>query len=349
MFISLHLYGQQPDSTKTEKAFKIVPLITSTPLLGWGFGVSSSYLYNADQSHSSKSQLNVGGQYSNTQSLAIFANNNLWLSNNDFLSSSNIAYSNINNEFEDKTFGDVEYKINSILIAEILMFRIANNIYLGAPLSYKRLIYTPNNEAGEHFIKENGLRDENTGGLGFMASYDSRKNKYFPSNSAWVTARLNNNPKWLGAVDNYYSFIVDARYYAQGFRTSDVWAWQFYGQYSSHKTPDSGLPSLSGKTILRGYPSGQFKARYQTGGQTEYRYTINNSRFRIVGFFGLANLSGGSYGLDGNSRNDDGWYRAEGAGVRYMLQQVTGVDLRLDLVHTSEGQFAFYLKLNQAF
>ena len=73
------------------------------------------------------------------------------------------------------------------------------------------------------------------------------------------------------------------------------------------------------------------------------------ARFRVVGFFGLANLSGGSYGIDDNSRDNDGWYTAEGFGVRYMLQQVTGVDLRLDFVHTSEGQYSFYLKLNQAF
>ena len=114
------------------------------------------------------------------------------------------------------------------------------------------------------------------------------------------------------------------------------------------------MPTLSGKTILRGYPSGQFKAKYQTGGQTEYRYTIPSSRFRLVGFFGMANLSGGSMGVEdsnGNiqSRQDDGWYTSEGIGVRYILQQVTGVDLRLDFVHTSEGQFSFYLKLNQAF
>ena len=229
------------------------------------------------------------------------------------------------------------------------MFRVANNIYIGTPLSYKRLTYTPNNNEGADFINDNGMRDEKAGGFGFMGSYDSRKNKYFPSNSTWITARVNNNPEWLGAVDNYYSFVIDARYYAKGLRVNDVWAWQFYGQYSSEKTPDSGLPTLSGKSILRGYPSGQFKAKYQTGGQTEYRYTVNNSRFRVIVFFGLANLSGGSFGLDDNSRDNDGWYTAEGLGVRYILQQVTGVDLSLDFVHTSEGQKSFYLKLNQAF
>ena len=349
ILIPVQLLGQQSDSTKTEQAFKVVPLLTSSPLLGWGAGVSTSYLYNADESNASKSQLNVGGQYSTTKSYTLFANNNLWLKDNRYLSSSTIAFSDINNEFEDKDFGDVQYKINSLLIAQILMFKVADNIYVGPSLSYKNLAYTPNNQEGANFINENAIIDENTGGFGITTSYDSRKNKYYPSNSAWIALSVNNNPDWLGAIDNYYSFVVNARYYAEGFKTDDVWAWQLYGQYSSDKTPDTGLPSLSGKSLLRGYPSGQFKAKYLTGGQTEYRYTINNSRFRLTGFFGLANLSGGSFGSEGNSRDNDGWYTAEGLGVRYKIQQVTGVDLRLDFVHTSESQIPFYLTLNQAF
>ena len=117
----------------------------------------------------------------------------------------------------------------------------------------------------------------------------------------------------------------------------------------STKTPDSGLPTLSGKSLLRGFPAGQFKAMYMTGAQTEYRYTIGESRFRLTGFFGIANLEGGSYGLNGNSREDNGWYSAEGLGIRYALQHKTGVDLRLDLVRTSENEYSLYLMLNQAF
>lgn len=229
------------------------------------------------------------------------------------------------------------------------MFWVADNIYLGAPLSYKGIKYSPSNENGADFMINNGIRNENTAGLGLMASYDSRKNKYCPSKSVWITTRINNNPEWLGSIANYYSFVTDARFYLKGFKESDVWAWQFYGKYTSKKTPDSGLPSLSGKSILRGYPSGQFKAKYLSGGQTEYRYTIDNTRFRLVAFFGLANLAGGSYGFEGYSRDNDGWYTTEGLGIRYKLQQVTGLDLRLDFVHTSEQQLSFYLKLNQAF
>lgn len=339
-------FGQ--DSTKTEKAFKIVPLITSSPLMGFGFGAAASYLYTTDAGVSSKSQLQVGGQYSNTKSFSVFVKNNAWFNDNRTLSSTIITYSGINNEFNSDG-NDVEYNVNTFILTELLLFKVAENIYLGGPLKYKNIKYKANNEAGEDFLFDNGFQNENSLGLGASSSYDTRKNKYYPSDAALFSLNINANPSWLGAVDSYYSFIVDARYYAKGFSDKDVWAWQFYGQYSSEKTPDSGLPTLSGKSLLRGFPAGQFKAKYMSGAQTEYRYTISKSRFRITSFLGVANLAGGSYGIEGRSRADDGWYSAGGLGLRYMLQQLTGVDLRLDYVRTSQGDNAVYLMLNQAF
>ncbi len=336
------------DSTKTEKPFKIVPLITSSPLMGFGFGAAASYLYTTDEGVSSKSQLQIGGQYSNTDSYSVFLKNNAWFKDNKILSSTVITYSGINNEFISEG-EDVAYNVKTLIMSEQLMFRIADNIYLGGPLKYKNIKYMPNNEAGEDFLYKNGFQDENSLGVGVSSSYDTRKNKYFPIGATFVSLHLNLNPSWLGAVDNYSSLVIDARYYAKGFTENDAWAWQVFGQYSSEKTPDSGLPTLSGKSMLRGYPAGQLKAKYMTGAQSEYRYTLGESRFRITGFYGLANLAGGSYGIEDRSREDDGWYGAGGLGLRYKLQQITGVDLRLDFVRTSIGENAVYLMLNQAF
>jgi hypothetical protein len=340
------VWGQ--DTTKTEKAIKIVPLITSSPLMGFGFGVAASGLYFTDGGISSKSQVQVGGQYSNTKSYNVFIRNNAWFKNNTIFSNTVLVHSGINNEFI--SYGeDVSYNANTLLFSELLMFKVAKHVYVGSPLSYKGIKYDANNQGGEDFLYKNGIVDETTGGFGLASSYDTRKNKYYPTSAKWLSLKVNSNPTWLGASDSYYSFMCDARYYAKGFSKKDVWAWQFYGQYSSDKTPDSGLPTLSGKAMLRGFPAGQFKAKYMSGAQTEYRYTIGDSKFRVTSFYGIANLAGGSLGVDGRSREDDGWYTAGGLGIRYALQAITGVDLRLDLVRTSEGENALYLMLNQAF
>lgn len=316
--------------------------------MGFGFGAAATYLYSTDGNISSKSQLQAGGQYSNTESFNLFVRNNAWFKDNKTFSSTIITYSDINNEFTSDG-SDVAYNVRTLIMSELLMFKIRNNLYLGGPLKYKKIHYKANNDEGADFLYQNGFQDENSLGIGVSSSYDTRRSKYYPMNATWISLHLNSNPSWLGAVNTYYSIVMDARYYTNGFSLNDVWAWQFYGQYSSERTPDSGLPTLSGKTLLRGFPAGQFKAKYISGGQTEYRYTIGQSRFRLTGFFGISNLCGGSYGVEGRSRDDDGWYSAGGMGLRYILQPVTGVDLRLDVIRTSEGEFALYLMLNQAF
>lgn len=332
----------------TESAFKVVPLITSSPLLGTGLGASSSYLYSTSDDSSSKSQLTIGGQYSNTDSYNIFANNNAFFNDNKIISKTMTSFANINNDFESSD-ENIEYNVRSIRASQLLLFKILDSFYLGGQISYRHIKNDPLNDAGADFLQENGIVDENSGEFGFVASYDTRKNKYYPKDSVWVSCSLNLAPSALGTDNSYYYSILNARYYATGFKEDDVWAWQFYAQQSSRKTPDSALPTLSGKSLLRGFPAGQFRARIMSGVQTEYRYQIPDSRFRVTAFVGAARLSGNSYGVDGASRDDDGWYSAAGVGLRYAIQPKTGVDLRLDLVTNSEGVESLYLMLNQAF
>lgn len=96
-------------------------------------------------------------------------------------------------------------------------------------------------------------------------------------------------------------------------------------------------------------PAGQFCARHLTGAQTEYRYVCEGTPYKFIAFAGVAKLDGGSYGEGDRGRDDDDNYWAAGLGVRYAIQRRTGVDLRLDLVTTSEDEESIYLTLNQAF
>lgn len=350
--ISFRVFGKDNSDTtsviKKEKALAIVPLITSSPLMGFGAGLSSSYLYKAGENAKSKSQLRVGGQYSSTKSYSIFAYNNMWLNQNRVRLLTGGTYSSINNEFTDNG-EEVAYNINTIYFNQLQMFRVADHLYVGGPVMFKHQTFKPMNDAGESFIRDNGVENVTSGGFGLAASYDSRKNKYYPTNALFISTRMDFYPEWLGSDQYYSKAVLDARGYVDGFSKNDVLAMQVYGEYASFYTPDAGLPSVSGKTMLRGFPNGQLKARYMSGAQAEYRYTIGDSRFRLTGFAGVVNLAGGSYGDGIESRDDNGWYNAVGIGTRYRIQPFTGVDIRLDVVRTSLKEASIYLTLNQAF
>ncbi|WP_440876224.1 BamA/TamA family outer membrane protein [Thalassotalea sp. PLHSN55] len=339
--------AQAAASEVEESALKFVPLLTSTPLMGAGIGGAVSYLYDTDEG-SSKSQLRLSGQYSETDSYDISINNNAWLDGNNINSQSFFALANINHGFTEDGV-DVGYNTNKILAKQTFIMNSFGDFYFGVPLTYIDIEYNATNDAGEQFIKDNGITDVRMGGVGLNMTYDTRKNKYFPQGSSLVSISAVANPEMLGAEDDFSLLTVDARHYAKGFKSQDVLAMQFFGQYASEKTPDVSLPTLSGKDLLRGFPGGQFKARYMSGAQAEYRYVVEGTKFKLTTFAGVANLSGGSYGTDGNSRDDDGWYSAAGVGIRYAIQEKTGIDLRLDLVRTSEDENSLYLKLNQAF
>ena len=79
--------------------------------------------------------------------------------------------------------------------------------------------------------------------------------------------------------------------------------------------------------------------------------TKTEKAFRIVPLVTSSPLMGLGAGLAVSYlySTDGGWYTAGGLGVQYALQAKTGVDQRLDLVRTSENEYALYLMLNQAF
>ena len=349
LFAGPVLADEEPATKEpTEKALRIVPLVTITPLTGTGLGVSSSYLYSADED-SSKSQLQVGGQYSNTDSITLFIRNNAFFRGNDIISNTAILPAKTNSEFDGENGEEVKYQIKSLLMVQKLLFRVRNSFYVGGRVFYKKADYSPNNPAGEDFLIENGVVNQSNGGFGGAVSWDSRENRYFPRDAYWVDIDADAVPAALGAEDSYGRLTINARYYGPGFRKQDVWASQFFGQYASEKTPDGDLPTLSGKTILRGFPAGQFRARFMSGGQTEYRYVLEGTPFKLTAFAGIASLQGGSYGNGAGERDDDDFYWAGGIGLRYTIQRRTGVDVRLDLVTTSEREQSLYLTLNQAF
>jgi outer membrane protein assembly factor BamA len=348
LVLPLAIAMAQESDPAEEKALRIVPLLTSTPLTGTGVGLSASYLYQVDEA-SAKSQLQVGGQYSNTDSITLFIRNNSFLRGDSIISNTAILPARTNSEFEDAELGNTRYRIDAFLVTQKLLFRVAESFYAGGHLYYKSTEHSPNNDAGREFLIKNGIVDQDNGGLGASVSWDSRENKYFPRDAWWVDVDVTVAPTWFGADRDYGLVTINARYYGPALREADVWAHQLFGQYASEHTPDGDLPTLSGKSMLRGFPAGQFRARNLTGVQTEYRYVLEGTPYKLIAFAGVANLSGGSSGDGVGERDDDGTFWAGGIGLRYAIQQRTGVDLRLDLVTTSEKEESAYLTLNQAF
>ena len=112
------------------------------------------------------SQLQVGSQYSNTDSITTFIRNNAFLKDNSVISNTVFLWSDINSEFDGDDGRRVKYKIESISFAQKLLFQVKEGVYWGGHAGYKDVKYSPNNEAGEDFLFDNGVVDEETFGAG---------------------------------------------------------------------------------------------------------------------------------------------------------------------------------------
>lgn len=347
---------------KDGMSFRAMPTLSSNPTAGTGAGATAMLIYRADE-HSSPSQAIVTGQYTDTRSYNLFAVNKMFFGQDRFQSNTLIG-GLFNNSMID--FGEdipvtppvevgteARFDVTIAVAAQQLLYRIAKHLYTGGQLFYIDQRFNAQNDAGKLFLAANGIEDSVRGGIGATLSYDTRSKseKFFPRHSQLVTLIANDFPEAWGTKEHFYNVLLNARDYRTGFKSDDVIATQFYAQFSSENTPDGALAALGARNVLRGFVIGQYKTRHMLAAQTEYRYRITGTDFRLTAFGGYASLSGGSKGT-GNAANrdrDNGDYYSGGAGVHYILQKEQQVDYRVDFALTNTDDYAVYANINQAF
>ena len=344
-----------------DKTYKVVPIISSNPTAGTGGGVLATLMYKADET-SSPSQAIVSAQYTDTDSYNFVVVNKLFIDEDKW--QSNTVYTHVynNTSFSIDTsefYLPIDYLNPDFTVTvdgalEQLVYLIKDNIYVGGQLFYISQSFEAKNDDGTLFLVSSGIaKSMQRGGIGATFSYDTRgkDEKFYPTNSTWINVALNYFPDFFGSDATFYNLLVNARKYMPLGKDNDILAMQFMGQYCSEDTPDGALGALGMRNIIRGFPIGKYKTRYLNAVQAEYRYTIADTRFRLVPFMGYANLSGGSKGTgDRTNRNrDNGNYYSGGAGVHYILAKKFQLDYRIDVAYSSDDETSVYASINQAF
>jgi len=343
--------------------YKLVPTLSSNPTSGTGAGIVGMGIYKAD-SQSSPSQLLLSAQYTNTDSYNTFLMNKMYFKRDLWQSNSFLGkiFNNSQHPFPadlpvlppaiDADDG-IQYNVEIYVAIQQFLYAFDKNFYSGGQLIYIDQSFSPLNQAGSIFLQAKGIEDSARGGYGLTFIYDSRSQseKFYATDASWVELNLNQFPEFLGIDNQYYNISLNARKYVHGYKNTDVFAMQLYGQYSSENTPDGALAALGARNIIRGFPIGQYKARFMLATQGEYRYRLDNTPFRLTAFAGYAKLSGGSRGDGaGNNRDqDNGNYYSGGLGLHYILDSKQQLDYRLNISYTSDGETSIYANINQAF
>jgi hypothetical protein len=351
------------NATNHDVSFRAMPILSSNPTSGTGVGATGMMIYKVDPD-SSPSQTILTGQYTSSKSYNAFAVNKMYFGGDDFQSNTVVGMLFNNSAFdisglvsellpiEPSSEINAEFDVTIFVAAEQFLYRVKDHVYLGGQLFYVNQVFNAQNPAGTLFLKSSGTTDSSRLGFGVTYSYDTRskREKFYPRDAQWMTLMANDFPSQWGSGDHYYNVIFNARDYMHGFKEDDVVATQLFVQYSSEDTPDGALAALGSRSILRGFVIGQYKARNMIALQSEYRYDITNTDFRLAAFGGYANLNGGSKGTDyGDRDRDNGHYYSGGVGVRYTIQEEQGIDYRIDFAATNTHDYGIYANINQAF
>ena len=337
--------------------FKIMPTVSSNPTSGTGVGVMSSLVYQVDDSSSPSQAIGVA-QYTTTDSYNIFLFNNMFMKNDDYhiLSGGGYIYNNASLDLPvsipEFLSDDAEMDVNVFVVFTQVYYKLHEHFYAGAQVFYIDQRIKATNTEGRVFLTAFGIEDNKRLGIGPVLSYDTRSKseKFFPRDAYFVSYAFNYFGKLFGSDSSYFNTNLNARSYKRGFRSQDVIATQLYSKYCSEDTPDGALATLGANNILRGFPLGQYKARFLTAVQAEYRYELDGTKFKLTAFGGGANLSLGSKGTPlGNRETNNGNYYSGGAGIHYALQEKVGIDYRIDLVYSSDKEVSVYATINQAF
>lgn len=312
----------------------------------WGVGVSSGYYFTKEGK----------GKASNIQGTIVYTQNNqasltllpkFYTGNRDFFYSGHFKM----DYYPDKFFGigrntpdsleeDYISKDISFLIQRQRVLFDVMMIGFQAQWSYYK---TLDLQGGGQLINKSisGSKSFFTSGLGFLLSWDTRDNFFYPSDGEFYKLSLMINSKIFGSNLEYSRLTLDLRNYYP-IVAKHLISLQVYGDFAWGKTPFQFLPAMGGNDILRGYYKGRYRDNVLLVTQLEYRFPIYKW------------LKGSMFGSTGDVAGDIDEIRLKkfkysyGFGFRARVNPAN-VHIRFDVGFTPDNKPTFYFTANEAF
>jgi len=178
-------------------------------------------------------------------------------------------------------------------------------------------------------------------GAGFILSWDSRDNVFFPRRGDYWQLTTYFNGKTLGGDFSYTSAKLNIRHYIPLFR-SHILAFQGILQLARGNPPFNRYAALGGDMMMRGYYTGRFRDRALVAAQAEYRMPVW-WRFGLVGFAGVGDVAPnlGAFGF-GHLKSSMGF------GIRFKIVPREGANLRVDFAW-GKNTSGIYFTAGEAF
>ncbi|MDN3723562.1 BamA/TamA family outer membrane protein [Aequorivita sp. SDUM287046] len=337
---------------KAEALFKIipVPIVSYSSEAGNIFGLAKFNAFHPvkNDTLSKPSKISELVTFSSKGRINVVVANDLILKENKYILISFFNYKEVPEYIfgigNDVSIDDVEeISTQQIRFKTNPMVRIYENLYLGGIVDIADYIKVETDSTS--FLVENQVTGLNGGtnfGLGLSLDFDSRENRYNPSNGAFASAQLIFNEKALGSAYQYSRFELDLRKYFNPW-LEHVIAVQATTTALGGDAPFYNLALLGGANKMRGYYEGALRDKILVDTQLEYRMPVWNI-FGVVGWVGTGRVAPAYKKLS----FEDFW-PSYGGGLRIQVDSKNKVNLRLDFGFGRDGIHGTYISFAEAF
>lgn len=330
------------DSTKRVR-FAAIPMINYNRTQGIIVGAMTSAFYkiNRKDTLSPESNSAAFGMYTGEKSWAVAVGQILYLNEDKwrikaFLVKGNVNYQYFNGD-ANTNVGQYEDYANDVAMAiGQAQRKIWGRIYGGLYLEY--------NTTETHFITEGDSIDTRSmNNIGYVFSLDSRDNVQFPTRGVFMNFKNQFYTDWMGSDNNFVRFHVNYNQFFDLLKDQrHILVARANLSIASDDVPFQGQDIVGGDDI-RGYSQGQFRGNQVYSIQTEYRWMFNNSRFGMVGFFGVASAVETFSDIFKTQLLPGG-----GAGIRFQMIPAMKVNIGAD-VGFGKDDYSITFRIGEAF
>ena len=344
-----YLGAQEKDSIETTGLnWHAYPIIFYSPESNLAFGALGIISFRLSNNQNSKpSKIEAYGYYTLNTQYSFSMKPEIYFDDDKFYLSSYLNYSKVIDKFFDignntKEVENPNYEARSSLVLIKFQRQISHNLNAGVVYEIRNynvvdVRENPYLQSGMVYGRGGGL----TSGLGFVVSYDSRNNIFYPASGGFYELSSTFFTREIGSDFGYTKTIIDLRRF-QKISSNQILAFQMFYNFISGSSPFYDVPPLGGENIMRGYFTGRYRDKHYFAAQIEYRIRVW-WRFGLVGFAGVGDVASSFSKFELN--NFKGSY---GFGIRFRIDEIELIDLRAD-IGFGKNTSGIYFSLNQAF
>lgn len=316
-----------------------VPAVGYTPETGTYLGaVIMAQFSTSAQSRKSNVKAEYNGSFRNQHTVDLgwtyFSPSERWISRGRlYFSQFPDYYYGIGNDLPEEN--EVHYSSQRIGADVDLLKRLGN--WFAGPIihfrSFDRLEYLGGNETTYAT-----LYPGRSIGFGAQLVHDSRNQVLHATSGSYLAlmARWNEGP-----FGSYGRFSLDGRTYGTWKKLE--WALRGYADATTDSSPYFDLPILGGDALTRGIYAGRFRDVLMATGQYEIRHPLF-WRIGIAVFGGVSSVAS-----EARSFVQDPWKFNQGVGLRFLIDKMNDMSLRLDYALASDSQTGFYVAFGESF